>query len=697
MPSAKEFPTERIRNVAVLGHAGSGKTTLVDALCYAAGSATRKGNVQDGHAVTLTTPEEISHRVSMQLTPAFVEWEDTKINLLDTPGYLDFTGEAVAAVRAADAAIILVSSTAGVEVGTEMVWEYCEDRGIPRMVVASMMDKEHADFDSAFQDVKERLTEKVVSIEIPIGSGESFRGLVNLFREQAHIYKAPDGKGEFEVSDVPEELQGRFEEWRTELQETLATLDEELLEQYLESGKIAREEAIQAMAQGMKRREVFPVLLGSGRHGYGTRALLHRIVQLLPNPAEATPETARPASGGDETITLKASDEERFAALVFKTTAEPHVGHLSIFRVVSGSVKNGAQVLNVERNASEKLNHLSVPFGKERPDVPELHAGDIGVVAKLRDTHTNDTLADSGRPVVLPGVRFPRPDITLAVRGVARSDEDKLGEVLASLREEDPCFQFEFNAELHQTIVRGLGELHLDVQIEKMARKYGVTVETEQPRIAYRETITRKAEAHGRFKKQTGGRGQFGDCWIRLEPLAPGEGYEFVNSIKGGAIPGKFVPSVDRGIREAAAKGVRAGYPVVDFKAVCYDGGYHAVDSSDIAFQVAGSLAFRQAVESAGAVLLEPIMEVRVTTPDSHVGDILADITQRRGKVLGMEGDSGRTTVKARVPEAELYKYAAALRAITQGRAHHERELVAYEAVPDVVTKRIIGEVEKAS
>ena len=505
MPSAKEFPTERIRNVAVLGHAGSGKTTLVDALCYAAGSATRKGNVQDGHAVTLTTPEEISHRVSMQLTPAFVEWEDTKINLLDTPGYLDFTGEAVAAVRAADAAIILVSATAGVEVGTEMVWEYCEDRGIPRMVVASMMDKEHADFDSAFQDVKERLTEKVVSIEIPIGSGESFRGLVNLFREQAHIYKAPDGKGEFEVSDVPEELQGRFEEWRTELQETLATLDEELLEQYLESGKIAREEAIQAMAQGMKRREVFPVLLGSGRHGYGTRALLHRIVQLLPNPAEATPETARPASGGDETITLKASDEERFAALVFKTTAEPHVGHLSIFRVVSGSVKNGAQVLNVERNASEKLNHLSVPFGKERPDVPELHAGDIGVVAKLRDTHTNDTLADSGRPVVLPGVRFPRPDITLAVRGVARSDEDKLGEVLASLREEDPCFQFEFNAELHQTIVRGLGELHLDVQIEKMARKYGVTVETEQPRIAYRETITRKAEAHGRFKKQTGG------------------------------------------------------------------------------------------------------------------------------------------------------------------------------------------------
>jgi elongation factor G len=421
------------------------------------------------------------------------------------------------------------------------------------------------------------------------------------------------------------------------------------------------------------------------------------MVQLLPNPAQSVEETAHPPGSENGAVPIRASDDERFAGLVFKTTAEPHVGHLSIFRVMSGSVPNGAQVLNVERSSPEKLNHLSIPFGKERPEIGRLHAGDIGVVAKLRDTHTNDSLADPARPLVIRGVTFPRPDIALAVRGVARSDDDKLGEVLAHLREEDPCFHFEFNAELHQTIVRGLGELHIEVQIERMARKYGVKVETEQPRIAYRETITGKAEAHGRFKKQTGGRGQFGDCWIRLEPLPPGSGYEFADVIKGGVIPGKYVPSVDRGIREAAAKGVLAGYPVVDFKAECFDGSYHAVDSSDIAFQVAGSLAFRKAVEGAGPVLLEPIMEVRVTTPDAHVGDILADITQRRGKVLGMDADSGRTLVRARVPQAELYKYAAALRAMTQGRAHHVREPVAYEAVPDSVAKRIIGEVEKAA
>jgi elongation factor G len=421
------------------------------------------------------------------------------------------------------------------------------------------------------------------------------------------------------------------------------------------------------------------------------------MVQLLPSPAAAPPQPASQNNGKGE-VQLSAADGDPFSALVFKTTAEPHVGNLSLFRVYGGRVESGAQVLNVGKESPEKLNHLSVPFGKERLEVQRLHAGDIGVVAKLRDTHTNDTLAAPSRPVLIPGIAFPRPDITLAVRGVSRKDDDRLGEVLSHLREEDPSFQFEYNSELHQTIVRGLGELHLDIQIERMARKYGVKVETERPRIAYRETITLPAEAQGRHKKQSGGRGQFGDCWIRLEPLPPGSGFEFVNAIKGGVIPGKFIPSVERGIVEAAGKGIVAGYPLVDVRAECFDGTYHTVDSSDIAFQIAGSLAFQKAAQEAGPILLEPIMEVAVTTPEAFMGDILADITQRRGKVLGMDGGGGRTVVRARVPQAELYKYAAALRAMTQGRAHHVRELVAYEPVPDQVAKRIVGELQgKAS
>ena len=693
MTVVKEYPTQRIRNVAVLGHAGSGKTTLIDALCFTAGTSSRKGNVEEGHALTMTSAEELSHGVSMQLTPAFAQWRDHKINLLDTPGYLDFTGEALAAVHAADAAVIVLGATSGVEVGTEKVWEYCEERGIPRILFVTMMDKEHADFDGVFADIKARLTPKAVPLEIPIGSGESFSGLVTLIEETAHIYKSGD-KGEFDGGEVPEDLSGQFQTWKTELQETLATLDEGLLEKYLEGEEITQEEAVSALALGVGTNEVVPVLLGSPKRGYGTRALLDRIVELFPNPADAVAQVATPAGGGDG-VALVASDDEPFRALVFKTTSEPHVGNLSLFRVCSGSVRNGAHVVNATRGSPEKLNHLSVPLGKDRPEVPLLHAGDIGVIAKLKDTRTNDTLADPGQSISISGIEFPVPEVRLAVRGVTRNDDDKLGEALVNLRREDPCFHSAYEPELQQTIVRGMGQLHLDIQLERMVRKYGVKVETERPKIAYRETITRKAQAHGRHKKQSGGRGQFGDCWIRLEPLPPGGGYEFANVIKGGVIPGRFVPSVDRGIREAAGKGIIAGYPTVDFKAECYDGSYHNVDSSDIAFQLAGSIAFRKAAEEAGATLLEPIMEVEIATPEAYMGDVMADVSQRRGKVLGIDGKAGQTVIRARIPQAELYKYAAALRAMTHGRAHHTREMVAYEPVPNFEQSKIVAEAKK--
>ncbi len=684
MATAKEYQTEQIRNVVVLGHGGCGKTSLIDALCFATGNARRRGNVDEGHAHTLTTEEEIAHEISLQVTAAFAEYQGSKINLLDTPGYLDFTGDTVAATRVADAAVIVVSATSGVEVGTEQVWEYCEARGIPRVFFISMMDRENANFDRVYQEIKDLMTSAAVPVEIPIGSADDFRGIINLFSKRAHIYKAGTQTGEYDEADVPDGLADSFETWETELQETLATTDEALLERFLEGEEISREEAIEAMALGVGRGEVVPVFCGAAKQSYGVRALLKKMVELFPSPSEIGPVPA-----GDQE--LNPSDDAPFSALVFKTTNEPHVGELSMFRVYSGTVVNGMEVANPNRGGTEKLNHIAVPQGKDRLEVPRLHAGDIGVVAKLKDTHTGDTLCQTGRRIELEGIAFPKPDIAMAVRGAARSDEDKLGEVLQRIHEEDPTFHSEYNSELGQTIARGLGELHLDVQFERMQRKFGVTVETERPKIAYRETITRSAEGQGRFKKQTGGRGQFGDCWIRLKPLSAGEGFQFQDSIKGGVIPSKYLPSVERGIKEAASRGILAGYPLQDFQAECYDGSYHSVDSSDIAFKVAGSMALRNVAEKAGPVLLEPIIEVAVTTPDDYVGDIMGDLNQRRGRVMGMNPMGGRTTITARVPESELYKYASSLRSITQGRAHHTRAFVGYEPTPPTEAQKVIA------
>jgi elongation factor G len=639
----------------------------------------------------MTTPEELDHGISLQTTPAFAEVDGTKINLLDTPGYLDFTGDALAAVRVADAALIVVGSTSGVEVGTEVVWKYCDDRNLPRMFFVSMMDKEHADFDKVFQDIKDRLASNVLPVEVPIGKGDDFKGIINLFSERAHIFKPGTLTGEYEDSEIPEELQEKFEEMEMEFIETVATTDEDLLERYLEGETISKEEAVQAMARGMAMGDIIPLFCGSAKLSYGVQTLLTKMVELFPHPGEMPGESAsRP--GLDQEVTLVAEDSGPTAALIFKTATEPHVGELSYFKVLSGTVDNGMELKNAERKVSEKLNHLSIPLGKERLEVPRLHAGDIGVVAKMRDSHTNDTLSSPDRPMTVNGVAFPKPDISVAVRGKNRSDDDKLGEVLSKIHEEDPTFSHEFNAELGQTICRGLGELHLNVQFERMERKYGVSVDTEAPKIAYRETITKTAEGQGRHKKQSGGRGQFGDCYIRLKPKPRGEGYEFINSIKGGVIPTKYVPSVDKGIQEASTKGILAGFPLVDFSAECYDGSYHSVDSSDIAFKLAGVQAFRNVSKMAGPVILEPIIEVSVTTPDEFMGDITGDITSRRGKIMGMDADGGRTVIKARVPESELYKYAAALRSMTQGRAHHSRELVGFEPVPSDQAKIIIAE-----
>lgn len=688
MAAAKEFRTEQIRNIAVVGHGGSGKTTVVDALCFVTGASRRHGSVRDGSAVTMYTDEEIAHGISMQTAVAHAEWLDAKINLLDTPGYLDFTAEALAATRVADGAVVVLGATTGVEVGTEKVWEYCEARGIPRFFFVSMMDKEHADFDRVYEQIKATLTDKVVPVEIPIGAGDGFRGIINLFSGQAHIYKPGTATGEYDETDVPAEKQEKYQRWHTELLEAIATTDETVLEHYLSDGDISREEALEAMKRAMLRGDLFPLFCGAAEKTWGMRALLSKLVELAPSPAEAKPEIGR-RPNIDQTVELKPSDDGPLAALVFKTTSEPHVGELSLFRIFSGSVVNGQEVQNASRGVGEKLTHLSMPMGKERVEVDRLHAGDIGVVAKLKNTHTNDTLSSADRPVVLRGIELPKPDIAIAIRAASRSDEDKIGTALGKLHEEDPVFVHEFDPEAKQTIVRGLGELHLDVQLERLKRKYGVSVVTEQPRIHYRETIRKGAEAQGKHKKQTGGHGQFGDAYIRLKPLPRGSGYRFTDAIVGGVIPGKFIPSVDKGVQAASQRGVLAGFPVVDFEAECFFGSYHSVDSSDIAFQMAGIQAFRTAAEKADPVLLEPIMQVEITTPDEYMGDVIGDLNQRRGKILGMEPDGHKTAIRALVPEAELYKYATTLRSLTQGRAHHGRQFHGYEEVPTHVAQKI--------
>jgi elongation factor G len=687
-----EYGSSSIRNIAVLGHGGSGKTTLVDAMCYIAGSTTRRGAVESGTAHTDFTPEEIDHGISINLAVARVEWMDCKLNLIDTPGYLDFFGEAEAGVRVADGGLIVVNATNGVEVGTERVSNACARRGLPSIFFVSMMDRENASFQKCFEQIKASLKGDVIPVEIPIGSGDSFRGIVNLFSNRAHIYKDRSSKGEYEETEVPEDLLSTVDTYREQLIETIATTDDELLEAYLEGEELDRDKVLAAMSAAMWRGELFPVFCGSGDTGRGVRAVMNKLVELMPSPADTGALVAQDSRG--ETVELAPEDSSPFTAMVFKTTQEPRVGELSFFRVFSGVVTSGATVSNPARRATERISHLGIPDGAHRSEVPRLHAGDIGVVAKLKDTHTGDTLCDQGKHLTLEEIAWPRPDISIALRPASRGEEDKLATGLSKVHEEDPTFVAAYEAELGQTIARGLGELHLNVAMERLERKYGVHVETEAPRIAYRETITKSAEGQGRYKKQTGGRGQYGDCWVRLRPRSRGDGYEFINKIVGGVIPGKFVPAVDKGIREASRRGVLAGYPLVDFEAECYDGSYHSVDSSEQAFKVAGSLAFKSVAKQAGPIVLEPIVNVTVRTPEEFMGEVIGDLNQRRGRIMGMDADGRWQVVKASVPEAELYKYSTALRSLTQGKGAHARDLAGYEPVPPDVTRKIIADAE---
>ncbi len=688
----REYKGSEIRNIAVVGHGASGKTSLVDALAFVSGSSKRHGSVKDGTALTDHAAEEIERGYSINVGCAYAEWQDTKINLLDTPGYLDFQGDAVAGLSAADGALCVIPATSGVEVGTERMFREAVRSRDPVLFVVTMMDKEHADFDRVYQQIKLRLSNKVIPVEIPIGEGPDFHGVINLFTKKAHQYTRGVKTGEYQETEIPAEAKEQFDRYYSELIESISATDDNLLEHYLEGAEITRDEAIAAMKEAMKRMELFPLFCVSSELNYGMQAVLSTVVALMPNAYEMEEMHAFKGAEGDATVEIHARDDAPCVAHVFKTMSEPHVGDVTFFRLYSGVIASGDELYNATRSGSEKLNHLSVAQGKERIEIQRLHAGDIGCVAKLRNTHTNDTLSTRQHPVRLPLIRFPEPTIQMAVHAPNRADEEKLQSGIHRLHDEDPTFEVSYNAETHETIVSGLGERHLEVNLAKLARKFGVHAELTKPRIAYRETLKAKAEGQGRHKKQSGGRGQFGDCWVRFAPLPRGSGYQFVDEIVGGSIPRQFIPAVDRGIQEAAVRGVLAGYPLVDFKVELYDGSFHTVDSNEMSFKMAGILAFKAVAARAKPVLLEPLDELEIVTPDDYMGDVLGDLSARRGHILGTEPDDAGTRIRAIVPQAELYGYASSISSMTQGRATFKRSFKGYEEAPHEVAQKVVEE-----
>jgi elongation factor G len=683
----KEYAPGEIRNVAVVGHQECGKTILCESLLFSAGAISRLGKIEDGNTTMDAAPEEIERKISIQSALAFCEHNGAKINIIDTPGYEDFVGEVLCALDVVESAILPIRSDGGVEVGTEKVWGYLRERGLATMLVVSKMDKEHANFDRCVDQAVNVFGGKVRLFQLPIGQGDDFRGIVDLVGYKAYEYSR-DGKGTVNEIEIPAESKERAETLRRELMETAAEADEAHMEKYLETDTLEEAEFLSGLAAGVAAGDVFPVYCASSLFNVGAGQILDGLVNFMPAP----PKKAKATLAGEE---LKADSSGPPAAYVFKNTTDSHVGDMLYLRVYSGTLAAGADVYNTTREVGERLGQLYAVKGKHREDVNRLAAGDIGAVVKLKATKILDSLGVKGGGAQFAKTALPGPSIFAAISSAAKGDEDKVGTGLNRLQDEDPTFNVRVDGETRQTLISGQGELHLDVVVGRLKARFGVDVNLDKPRIPYRETIKKTAEAQGKYKKQTGGRGQYGDVHIRLEPLPRGGGFEFVDGIVGGVVPGKFIPAVEKGIAGAMNEGVVAGYKVVDIKATLFDGSFHTVDSSEQAFKMAGSMAFKKAVETASPILLEPIMNLQVTVPEEYMGDVMGDLSGRRGKIQGMEPQGKSNVINAQVPLGELYRYSTHLRSMTQGRGTHKRELSHYEEVPHDVAQKVIEEAKK--
>ena len=691
----KDYTSEHLRNVALIGHGGAGKTSLAEAMLFSAGSTTRLGRVEEGNTLSDYHPDEIERQISINASLLFTDWKNNKINLIDTPGYMDFTGEVKAALRVADTALLVVKAVEGVEVGTEIVARYTEELANGMLVVVNKLDQENADFERAVTQCKETISHDIVPVQFPLKQGLGFDSIVDVVRMKVLKYAA-GGNGKYTEQDIPAEVKERAQGLRQQLLELIAETDEKLLNKYLEEGGLSDEEVAQGLRKGIRERKVYPLLCASSTENVGVSALLDFIVEYAPSPLDMGVLHGLVTGNPPKQLDVKQDPAAPPSLFIFKTVSESHVGELSYFRVCTGVVSPGLDLVNGKNGRGERLAQLFVMNGKERKEAAKLFAGDIGAVVKLKDTHTNDTLSDKTLSVVFAPIVFPEPVFHAAILAKAKGDEDKIATGLHALHQEDPTFMFRVEGELHQTIISGQGELHLGIFVKRLKQRYNVEVDLGEPKVPYRETIKGVVkDSEYKHKKQTGGHGQYGHVHLRLEPLKRGQGFEFLDEIVGGVVPGKFIPAVEKGVVESMKEGVLAGYPVVDVRVALHYGSYHDVDSSEMAFKIAGSMAFRKGFMEAKPILLEPICNIEVKVPEDAMGDVMGDISSRRGKIGGMEGVGHYQVIRAQVPAAELHKYATILRSKTGGRGVFKATISHYEEVPREVAEKIVAASEK--
>jgi elongation factor G len=687
------FEVEKIRNIAVIAHGGAGKTSLVEALLFTAGSIDRLGSVDDGTSTTDYEPEEISRKITITSAPAFCEWKGNLINFVDTPGFINFLEDTRGCLRAVDGAIVIVSAVSGVKAETQKIWQYASEYDLPRLVFVNKMDKEMANYQRALGDIEKAFEKDALPLQLPIGAGEKFAGIVDLLSMKAFAFSG----GKATETAIPEDMTADIEEYRKKLIEKIAESDDALLEKYLEGGMLTDEEIVRGVREGCLTKRFIPVAFGAATANIGISTLLDTAVLCLPSPVDMdriSPVKGTNPKDGKE-VERRPSVEQPLAAYVCKTIADPFAGRLSIFRVYSGALKADSTVFNSVTGAKERIGQVFRLLGKKQVATQMIGPGEIGVVAKLKETFTGDTLCDESGQIVLPKAKFADPIISYAIAPKSKGDEEKVGTGLHRILEEDPTLKFQRDEETKEMILSGMGQVHLEVTLERLKRKFGVEVMMKTPKVPYRETIKTGAKAQGKYKKQSGGRGQYGDCWLEVEPKGKGEGYEFADRIVGGVIPQQYRPAVEKGVAETMKEGTIAGYPLVDIKVTLYDGSYHTVDSSEMAFKIAGSMALRKAVQDAKPILLEPVMKVEVVTPDDTLGAVIGDLNSKRGKVQGVEPQAGgNQKITVLVPMSEMLTYANQLHSLTSGRGLYSMEFSHYEELPSHLTQKIIAEKE---
>ena len=690
----KSYKVEQIRNVAFIGHAGAGKTSVIEGLLYLAGVSDRLGKVGDNSSIMDYDPDEIRRGHSINASFAVSEWQKHKLNILDTPGNGNFIADTPGCIRVSDGVVVVIAADSGIQFYTEKVWQWADEISLRRIVFINKMDSEQASIQSILESLKKKFKAQPFLMHVPVGSADNFSGIVDLVENKYYSYEK-DGKGSGAPSDVPEEVKDEVESRRAELVEVVAESDDELIESYLDKGELSDEEFNAGLKKGVESGRLIPVVLGSALHNIGTDRLAKAIIDFLPSPDQGPAQRGK-SLGGDDAVEMRPGNG-MLAGLVFKTIADPYAGKLTLFRVYSGSVKPDTSIFNPNHEADERVGQLFTLQGKKQVPLPEIIAGDMGSVAKLKVTTTGDTLTARSKGVQFDPIVFPNPVMARAMVPKTRADEEKISTSLHRLEEEDPTLKVERDPQTHELLVSGMGSEHLDVIIERLKRRFGVEVDVKPPKVPYRETIRGKTKVQGKHKKQSGGRGQFGDTWLEISPLPRGAGFEFENRIVGGAIPKTYIPAVEKGVQEAMALGVLANYPMVDVKVALYDGSYHDVDSSEMAFKIAGSIGFKKGVLECKPILLEPIMTMDVVVPSEFVGDVIGDLNSKRGKILGVDANDDNQNIRAHVPMASILNYAAELRALTSGRGVFVMEFDHYDVVPDHMTSKIVEESKKES